>query len=127
MAASCIASAETNIPTEKLLTSGDPAQASLGYQRCFIVMNMVGNAAIKTKSDDGAELIAISLRYSKLFKNAVDLRTEGKQKEAQTASLDLIKMYSQMAAAMAKRPGPDAKQSLFLKDVEFCKKWSDDL
>jgi ribosomal protein L9 len=122
---SCLASAETTIPVEKLFTSGDPVQVSLGYQRCFVVMHIIGNAAIKSKSDDGADLVAISQRYSTLFKNAVDLRTEGKQKEVQANTMDLIKMYGQIAAAMAKRP--DTKQSLFMNDAQFCKKWSDDL
>lgn len=125
--ASFIAFAEASISTEKMITSGDPAQTSLGYQRCFVVTNMVGNAAIKSSPDEGSELIAVSQRFSKLFKNAVDLRTEGKRIEVQATTMDLIKMYGQMATDNAKRSGADVKKSVFVKDLEFCKKRSDEL
>jgi hypothetical protein len=127
IAVSCIASAEPEISAEQLLSSGDPAKTPLGYLRCSALMHRLGIAAIKSNPEEGAGYIAIGVRYMKLYKNAMDLRTEDKKNEAQALTIALVKMYGQLAAENAKKSNAELERSMFVKDMNFCKKWSDDL
>jgi hypothetical protein len=113
---SFMASAETMPTAEQLMTSGDPAQVSIGYQHCGAVMMVLGNAAVRSNPEEGAGYIASGQRYSKLFRNATDLRTEDKRNTAQGQVTKLIQTYGEMVKTDSKRP-------FMLSDFKFCQKW----
>lgn len=101
---------------EQLMTSGDPAQVSIGYQHCGAVMMVLGNAAVRSNPQEGAGYIASGQRYSKLFRNATDMRTEEKRNASIAQITKLIQTYGEMAKTDSKRP-------FMLSDFKFCQKW----
>lgn len=111
--------AETMPTAEQLMTSGDPAQVSIGYQHCGAVMMVLGNAAVRSNPQEGAGYIASGQRYSKLFRNATDMRTEEKRNASQVQITKLIQTYGEMVKT-------DSKRSFILSDFKFCQKWIDE-
>lgn len=82
-------------------------------------MMVLGNAVVRTNPQEGAGYIASGQRYSKLFRNASDLRTEEKRNTMQVQITKLMQAYGEMVKTDSKRP-------FMLGDFKFCQKWIDE-
>lgn len=109
------ANAQALSPVESLLNSGDPTQATKGYQQCNVLMTWVGNAAAGSNPQEGASYIAVGKLYGKLYRNATDIRALNLT-DVSTRSAEVAQKYLAMVKSEKDRP-------TMLKDVEFCQKW----